>query len=51
MLQYHMELEHLMVAVEPVETKEQPTRDSVTLDSSHQDRQVKWKYCDRHFVM
>ena len=49
MLQDHMELEHSTVTAEPVKTKEQVTRDSVTLDTSHQDCQVKCKYCDRHF--
>ena len=48
MLQDHMELEHPTVAVELVMTKEQTTRDSVTLDTSRQDRQVKCKYCDRY---
>ena len=37
MLQDHMELKHPMVAVEPVETEEQVTRDSATLDTSRQD--------------
>ena len=49
MLQDHMELEHPTVAAELVKTKEQVTRDSVTLDTSHQDCQVKCKYCDRYF--
>ena len=49
MLQDHMELEHPTVTVELVETEEQVTRDSVTLDTSCQDHQVKCKYCDRYF--
>ena len=49
MLQDHMELKHPMVTVEPVETEEQVTRDSVTLDTSCQDHQVKCTYCDRYF--
>ena len=49
MLQDHMELEHPTVTAEPVETKEQVTRDSATLDTNRQDCQVKCKYCDRHF--
>ena len=36
-LQDHMELEHPMVTAKPVETKKQVTRDSVNLDTSHQD--------------
>ena len=49
MLQDHMKLEHPMVTDEPVKTKEQVTRDSVTLDTSRQDHQVKCKYCNRYF--
>ena len=49
MLQDHMELKHPTVAVKLVVTKEQVTRDSATLDISHQDCQVKCKYCDRYF--
>ena len=48
MLQDHMELEHPTVTVKPVETEEQVTRDSATLDTSCQDCQVKCKYCDRY---
>ena len=44
-----MELEHPAVTIEPIETEEQVTRDSVTLDTSRKDHQVKCKYCDRHF--
>ena len=44
-----MELKHPTFTVEPVKTEEQVTRDSVILDTSHQDHQVKCKYCDRHF--
>ena len=44
-----MELQHLTVTVEPVETEKQVTGDSVTLDTSRQDCQVKCKYCDRYF--
>ena len=49
MLQDHMELEHPMVTVKPVKTEEQVTRDSVTLDTSHQDHQVKCKCCNGYF--
>ena len=49
MLQDHMDLKHPMVAVEPVVTEEQVTRDSATLETNHQDHQVKCKYCDRYF--
>ena len=49
MLQDHMELEHPMATVEWDETEEQVTRDSATLDTSRQDRQVKCKYCNRYF--
>ena len=49
MLQDHMELKHPTVTVELVETKELVTRDLVTLDTSHQDHQVRCKYCDRYF--
>ena len=49
MLEDHMELKHPMVTTEPVETKEQVTRDSATWDTSCQDRQVKCQYCDRYF--
>ena len=49
MLQDHIELEHPTVAVKPIETEEQVTRESATLDTSCQDHQVKCKYCDRHF--
>ena len=44
-----MELEHPTVTAELVKTKEQVTRDSVTLDTELQDHQVKCKYCDRYF--
>ena len=37
MLQDHMKLEHPTVAVELVMTKEQATRDSVTLETDGQD--------------
>ena len=40
MLQDHMELEHPAVTDKPVETEEQVTRDSATLDTSPQDHQV-----------
>ena len=49
MLQDRMELKHPMVTAKPVETEEQVTRDSATLDTSRQDHQVKCKYCDRYF--
>ena len=38
------ELEHPTVAVQPVKTEEQVTRDSATLDTSHQNHQVKCKH-------
>ena len=44
-----MELEHHMVTDEQVETKAQVTMDSVTLDASHQDHQVKCKHCNIYF--
>ena len=44
MLEDHMELEHPMVTTERVETVEQVTRDSATLDTSHLDCQVKCKF-------
>ena len=49
MLQDHMELEHLIITAMPLVTEEQVTRDSATLETDHQDRQVKCKYCDRYF--
>ena len=49
MLQDHMDLEHPTVAVEPVVAEEQVTRDPATLETDHQDCQVKCKYCDRYF--
>ena len=45
----HRELEHPTVLDTQAETEPQVTPDPVTLDTSHQDRQVKCKYCDRHF--
>ena len=49
MLQDHMDLEHPTVTVEPVVAEEQVTRDPATLETNHQDHQVKCKYCDRYF--
>ena len=49
MPQDHMDLEHPTVAVEPVVTEEQVTRDLAALETDRQDRQVKCKYCDRYF--
>ena len=40
-----MELEQPMATVEQIETKEQATRDSAILDTSHQ---VKCIYCNRY---
>ena len=45
----HRELEHPTVTDTQVEAEPQVTLDPVTLDTSCQDRQVKCKYCDRHF--
>ena len=41
MLRDHMELEHPTVTDKQVKTEAQVTMDPVTLDTSHQDRQVK----------
>ena len=49
MLQDHTELEHPMVTDKQVETERQVTMDSVTLDTSRQDHQVKCEYCNRYF--
>ena len=49
MLLDHMELEHPAVTPEPVVTESQVTEDPMTLEADRQDRQVKCKYCDRHF--
>ena len=49
MLLDHMDLKHLTVTPEPVVTEGQVTEDLVTLEADHQDSQVKYKYCDRHF--
>ena len=49
MLQVHMELEHPTVMEMQVGTEAQVTTDPVTLDTSHQDCQVKCKYCNRYF--
>ena len=49
MLLDHMDLEHPMVAPEPVVTEEQVTKDPATLEADRQDHQVKCKHCDRHF--
>ena len=49
MLLDHMDLKHPTVASEPVVTEEQVTEDTATLETDHQDRQVKCKYCDRYF--
>ena len=49
MLRDHMELEHPTVTDKHVKTKAQVTTDPVTLDTSHQDHQVKCKYCNRYF--
>ena len=49
MLQDHMELEHPMVTDKQVKTEAQVTTDQATLDTSHQDHQVKCKYCNRYF--
>ena len=44
-----MKLKHPMVTDTQVETEAQVTTDPVTLDTSHQNCQVKCKYCDRYF--
>ena len=44
-----MELEHPMVTGKQVKTEGQVTMDSVTLDTSCKDHQVKCKYCNRYF--
>ena len=44
-----MKLEHPMVTGEQVETEAQVTMDSETLDTSRQNRQVMYKYCNRYF--
>ena len=49
MLLDHMDLEHPTVTPEPVVVKGQVAEDPATLEADHQDRQVKCKYCDRHF--
>ena len=49
MLQDHMDLEHPTVTTEPVMTEEKVTRDLATLDTDHQDCQVKCKFCERYF--
>ena len=49
MLQDHMELKHPTFTDEQVETEAQVTMDSATLDTSHQDHQVKCKNCNRYF--
>ena len=41
MLQDYMDLKHPTLAVKPVVTEEQATRDSATLDADRQDHQVK----------
>ena len=46
MLVDHLDLEHPMVAPEPVVTEDQVTKDPATLEADHQ---VKCKYCDRYF--
>ena len=45
----HMENEHPTVMDMQGETDSHITMDPVTLDTSHQDHQVKCKYCDRYF--
>ena len=49
LLQNHMQHEHPTVTYIQVETEPQVTTDPATLDTSHQDSQVKCKYCDRYF--
>ena len=48
-LREHREFKHPTVPDTQVEAEPQVTPDPVTLDTSCQDRQVKCKYCDRHF--
>ena len=48
-LQDHMELEHPTVTDMHIGTELQVTTDPATLNTSHQDCQVKCKYCDRYF--
>ena len=45
----HMENEHPTFMDMQVGTEPQVTMDPATLDTSHQDCQVKCKYCDRYF--
>ena len=49
MLLDHMDLEHPMVTLKPVVTEDQVTEDTATLEVDRQYRQVKCKYCNRHF--
>ena len=49
MLLDHMDLEHPAVTPEPVVTESQVTEHPETMEADHQDRQVKCKYCNRHF--
>ena len=48
-LQKHREFKHPSVTDTQVEAEPQVTPGPATLDTSHQDRQVKCEYCDRHF--
>ena len=46
----HREIEHITSMDTQAQAEPQVSPDSATLDTSHQDRQVKCKYCDRHFA-
>ena len=48
-LQEHREIKHPTAMDMQAHSKPQVALDKVTLDTSHQNHQVKYKYCDRHF--
>ena len=49
LLRDHMERDHPEGTEAQVEMESQETRDPAIKDTSHQDHQVKCKYCDRYF--
>ena len=49
-LQEHKEIEHPTPMDTQAQAKPQVSLDEATLDTSHQDRQLKCQYCDRHFT-